>query len=154
MPHTDYPLTTEGLFRAEAALRALLNDASDRTISPEAERELASRAAAWPRALLHVLPDTSLREGHADRVNALRDHIYDDILPAINGRSIDAAQQPEFAYMPMPEDAEHPFCSRCGSDDRGMVLLAHTQGSLWVSAIVCRRHHDDGGTRAWLAQQH
>ncbi|MFD9453440.1 hypothetical protein ACFWBC_10160 [Streptomyces sp. NPDC059985] len=157
MPHTDYPLTTDGLFQAEAALRALLDDARDgMAIDPEAERELADRAAAWPRALLHMLPDSMLRDADIERVRAIRDHIYDEILPAINNSFIDAAEQPEFAYMPMPEiaDPNTLCCIECGNDDQGMVLLVHVNGAHWVSTIVCRRHHDDDRTRAWLAQQH
>ncbi|MFE5866941.1 hypothetical protein ACFQ77_41255 [Streptomyces virginiae] len=157
MPDIDYPLTTDGLFQAEAALRALLDVVPDTmTIGPEVERELADRAAAWPRALLNMRPDSMLRGADIERVHAIRDRIYDEILPAINNCPIDAAEQPEFAYMPVPEiaDPNTLCCIECGNDDQGIVLLTHTREAHWVSTIVCRRHHDDDRTRTWLAQQH
>ncbi|MEV7581565.1 hypothetical protein [Streptomyces erythrochromogenes] len=158
MSHTDYPLTVDGLFLAEAALRAVL-DAScgARTMSPEVLRELADRAEAeiLPRALRRMLPDYLLRSKDAERVDEIRDRIYDLILPALNnGHLIDAVEQPPYAYMPMPEYAEPGTlrCVACGAHDKGLVRLVHTRGADWASAIVCPSHHGHELTRAWLAQ--
>ncbi|MEV7535427.1 hypothetical protein [Streptomyces hydrogenans] len=155
----DLPLTVHGLFQAEDALRALLRSAlGDRPMSAEAECEIANRTeCSWPQALLHIVPDSMFSDEELDRLGDVRDRIYDDILPTLNGCFLDdpVEQLPEFAYMPMPEDAAPRTlcCIECGRNDKGMVLLTHTRGHHQVSVVVCRSHHDDDRTRRWLAQQ-